>query len=259
MKFISLISGSSGNATLISDGETNILIDCGMSGKKLSESLAAIDMHADELDALLITHEHIDHVRGAGVVARRYNLPVYATEGTLASMDAGAIPNWTAVSPDMDFEIGSIGVMPFSIPHDAAQPVGYSFFMNDKKYTVATDIGHMNDYLFDNLIGSDTVLLESNHDVDMLRMGAYPFPLKQRILSNIGHLSNDDAAHTLCALAQNGTEHFMLGHLSKENNTPQIAYMSAQNALSEAGIEVGGDVTLAVAQRSAVTFCEALV
>lgn len=259
MKFISLISGSSGNATLISDGGTNILVDCGMSGKKLSESLAAIDMHADELDALLITHEHIDHVRGAGVIARRYNIPVYATEGTFASMETGAIPEWNVISPDADFEIGSIGVMPFSIPHDASQPVGYSFFSDDRKYTIATDIGHMSGYVLNHLTGSDTILLESNHDIDMLRMGTYPFPLKQRILSSTGHLSNDDAAEALCRLAQSGTEHFMLGHLSKENNTPQIAYMSAQNALSEAGINVGGDITLTVAQRNAVTLCEAFV
>lgn len=259
MRFISLISGSSGNATLVQSGSSSVLVDCGMSGKRLAESLAEIDMHIDDIDALLLTHEHIDHIRGAGVIARKYKLPVYATEGTLAAMDVGEIPNKTVISPDADFEIGDIGVVPFSIPHDAAQPVGYSFFSDGQKHTVATDIGHMNDYLLEHLRGSSSILLESNHDVDMLRMGSYPFPLKQRILSGTGHLSNDDAARTLCTLVQDGTEHIMLGHLSNENNTPQVAYMSAANVLAAEGIDIGCDVTLAVARRSEITFCEAAV
>lgn len=257
MKFISLISGSSGNATLISDEKTNILIDCGMSGRSLSKYLDDIDMKADDIDALLLTHEHIDHVRGAGIVARRHHIPVYATEGTFAAMNVGIIPDWKTIAPDEEFEIGSIAVRPFSIPHDAADPVGYNFFIHEKKITVATDIGHINERLLSYLHGSHAVLLESNHDVDMLRMGSYPYPIKQRILSDVGHLSNDAAANTLCRLAESGTEHIMLGHLSKENNDPSIAYLTAQNTLAEAGITVSRDVMLTVAQRSAVTVCEA--
>lgn len=258
MNFVSLISGSSGNATLVSDEKTNILIDCGMSGRALSKCLDELDMSADELDALLVTHEHIDHARGVGVVARRHNIPVYATEGTFAAMDVGVLPSWTAVSPDAAFEIGSIGVRPFSIPHDAAEPVGYNFFADGKTWTVATDLGHMDEKLLSYLRGSHTILLESNHDIEMLRMGSYPYLLKQRILSDVGHLSNDAAADTLCSLVESGTEHIMLGHLSQENNNPNIAYLTAQNTLAAAGIEIARDVTLTVAQRGAVTVCEAV-
>lgn len=253
--FVSLISGSSGNCSYISDGKTNVLIDCGMSGAKLKESLKTIDVSPERIDALLITHEHIDHTKGAGVISRRYNIPIYATEGTHTAMDIGSIAseNVKLVSEDADFEIGSIGVKPFSIPHDAKQPVGYSFFVNGEKYSLATDIGKMNDYIIDAVSGSKKVLLESNHDVEMLRFGSYPYPLKQRILGDFGHLSNENAAITALRLIQNGTEHIMLGHLSKENNRPEIAMLETYNLLTQSGVNVGSDITLKVADRYAPT------
>lgn len=247
--FVSLISGSSGNATFISDGKTNLLIDCGMSGAKLKESLRAIDMTPECLDALLVTHEHIDHTRGAGVIARRYNIPVYATEGTHGAMNVGNISCARAVSEGHDFQIGDIGIKPFAIPHDAAEPVGYCFYIGGEKYSLATDIGKMNDYILENIIGSKKVLLESNHDVEMLRCGSYPYPLKRRILGDLGHLSNEIAAKTALRLVQNGTEHIMLGHLSKENNRPEIAMLETYNLLSLSGVNVGDDMTLQVADR----------
>ncbi len=249
--FVSLISGSSGNCTYISDGKTNVLIDCGMSGSKLKESLRAIDVLPERIDALLITHEHIDHTKGAGVVSRRYNIPVYATEGTHTAMDIGSIAdeNVKLVSEDVDFEIGGIGVKPFSIPHDAKQPVGYSFFINGEKYSLATDIGKMNDYIIDSVSGSKKILLESNHDIEMLRCGSYPYPLKRRILGDFGHLSNESAAKTALRLIQSGAEHIMLGHLSKENNRPEIAMLETYNLLTQSGVNVGSDITLKVADR----------
>lgn len=247
--FISLISGSSGNATFISDGKTNLLIDCGMSGKKLKEALHAIDVMPESIDALLLTHEHIDHTKGAGVVSRRYNIPVYATEGTHSAMDAGKIDNTQFVSEGVDFEIGSIGIKPFAIPHDAKQPVGYCFYINGEKYSLATDIGKMNMDILNSITGSKKVLLESNHDIEMLRYGSYPFPLKQRILGDRGHLSNELAAKTALYLVQNGTEHVMLGHLSRENNRPEIAMLESYNLLTQSGVRVGDDMTLKVADR----------
>lgn len=251
IKFISLISGSSGNATFISDGKTNLLIDCGMSGTKLKEALNSIDVLPENINALLLTHEHIDHTKGAGVISRRYNIPIYATEGTHISMDTGKISeeNTRIITEGSAFEIGSIGIMPFAIPHDAKQPVGYTFHVNNEKYSLATDIGKMNTNILDNIIGSKSVLLESNHDVEMLKCGSYPFPLKRRILGELGHLSNEIAAKTALYLVQHGTEHIMLGHLSKENNRPEIAMLETYNLLSNADVNVGSDMTLQVADR----------
>ena len=249
--FISLISGSSGNATFISDGKTNLLIDCGMSGAKLKEALRTIDVLPESIDAILLTHEHIDHTRGAGVVSRRYNLPIYATEGTHLAADMGNIAeeNIKTISEDTYFEIGGIGIKPFAISHDARQPVGFTFFIGNEKYALATDIGKMTQGIIDSITGSKKVLLESNHDIEMLRCGSYPFPLKQRILGEYGHLSNDAAAKTALYLVNRGTEHIMLGHLSKENNRPEIALLETHNLLSQSGVKVGDDMTLQVADR----------
>ncbi len=249
--FISLISGSSGNAAYLADGKTHILIDCGMSGKQLAESLKRIGVSPESLDALLITHEHSDHIKGAGVAARRYGLPIYATEGTRAAMNIGGVADGQIkiIDSSHDFEIGTIGVKAFDIPHDAAEPVGYSFYIGGEKVSLATDIGHMREPLFEQLANSKMVLLESNHDVDMLRCGPYPFPLKQRILSDTGHLSNENAAKTALRLVSSGTEHIMLGHLSEKNNHPEIAMMETYNTLTFAGVKVGNDVTLQVADR----------
>lgn len=255
VNFLSLISGSSGNATFISDGHTNILIDCGMSGKKLIEALSNIDVRPENIDALLITHEHSDHSRGAGIVARRHKIPIYATEKTHTAMEIGKLDDsmQRLISAGHEFEIGTIGIHPFHIPHDAADPVGYCFFLEGKKYSLATDIGHMNDDIINVIGGSESVILESNHDVDMLRCGGYPFPLKQRILSDIGHLSNENAALSALELVRRGTKHIMLGHLSMENNRPEIAQLETYNTLTTSGVDVGKDMTLTVADRYGIT------
>ena len=250
-RFVSLISGSSGNATFISDGSTNILIDCGMSGSRLKEALHAIDVMPESLDAILITHEHSDHTKGAGVVSRRYDLPVYATIGTHAGMDIGRIDdkNIHFVKEDETLEIGTIAVTPFAIPHDAQQPVGFTFELGGEKCALATDIGIMTDSILSRIAGSRKVILESNHDVQMLRYGTYPYPLKQRIMSDKGHLSNESASKAALYLVQNGTEHIALGHLSQENNRPEIAMLETYNLLTESGVNVGDDVVLKVAHR----------
>lgn len=255
IKFCSLISGSSGNCTFISSGDTNLLIDCGLSGKNLEKLLALIDVRPSDINAMLITHEHIDHVRGAGVVSRRYNIPIAATQKTHMAMDIGNISdeNRILINPYEDFEIGNIGIKAFQIPHDAADPVGYSFFAENKKYTLATDMGNMSDSLLNEIKGSHSVILESNHDVEMLRIGPYPYPLKQRILGDFGHLSNEMAAQTALALVKSGTQNIMLGHLSENNNTPEIARLETYNVLTQAGVKVGSDVSLCVARRHNIT------
>lgn len=253
--FFSIISGSSGNCSYISDGTTKILVDCGLSGKKLTEALNSVYVPISELDAILITHEHSDHTKGLGVLSRKYHIPIYSTAGTLLSVSVGEIDDSLKnyIEADKDFEIGSIGIRPFSISHDAADPVGYCFYINNKKYSVATDMGILTKSVFDEIKGSDSIILESNHDVDMLQFGSYPYPLKRRILSNYGHLSNETAARAAVALAKSGTKHIMLGHLSRENNRPEIAMLESFNALTDAGANVGRDVSLTVADRFNIT------
>ena len=223
--FVSLISGSSGNATFVSDGKTNLLIDCGMSGAKLKESLHAIDVMPESIDALLITHEHVDHTKGAGVISRRYNIPIYTTQGTHTSMDIGNIAdeNIKIITEDTDFEIGNIGIRPFAIPHDAAQPVGFNFMIGDEKYSLATDIGKITKSILEKITGSKKILLESNHDVEMLKCGTYPYPLKRRILGEYGHLSNETASKVALHLVQNGTEPVSYTHLTCIRDSGKIS------------------------------------
>ncbi len=251
MKFYTLASGSSGNAAYLLANGTKILIDCGMSGKKLEEAMNAIGEAASELSAILITHEHSDHIKGAGVMARRYKLPIYATEGTLSGLDRTRIPDSALhiIKADREFCVGDIGITPFSIPHDAAEPTGFRLTAGADSVAVATDIGQMNEYIMDNIRGCRAVVLESNHDIEMLKCGPYPYPLKRRILSELGHMSNAAAAEILEELVEDGAEHIALGHLSKENNRPDIAMMESKNALESCGIRVGSDVILNVADR----------
>lgn len=255
LKLYSIISGSSGNCSLITDGKTNILADCGTSGKRAIEALSKLGVNNKMLNAIVVTHEHTDHTKGVGVLSRKLDLPVYATHGThehqnLSGIDENLVYK---ITPDVTFEVGSIEITPFSIPHDANEPCGYVFSSGRDRVAVATDIGTMSDRLFSRLYGCQSVLLESNHDVDMLKFGDYPYALKQRILSDVGHLSNKAAAAAALELIKNGTKHIMLGHLSDKNNTPDIAQMVTYCHLTENGISVGNDVTLQVAERYKIT------
>lgn len=255
LELYSLISGSSGNCSLITDGKTNLLLDCGTSGKRTYDALARLNISPDMINAVLVTHEHSDHTKGIGVIARKLKIPVYATSGTHSSMVVGAINDEQRiiVNAGCSFEIGDITINPFSIPHDAAEPCGYTFENNETKIGIATDIGHLDDKLLQNLTGCKSIILESNHDIDMLRFGEYPFPLKQRILSDVGHLSNETASYAALELVKSGTEHIMLGHLSDKNNLPEIAMMETFNRLNDNGVKVGTDMTLQVASRYEIT------
>lgn len=226
-----------------------------MSGKALERSLSSLDMTCDDIDALLVTHEHIDHTKGIGIVSRRYNIPIYATNGTFLTANLGNLSedNINPISSDTDFEIGDIGIKPFEISHDAAEPVGFTFFTGHKKRAIITDSGIINDKIWSAISGSAEVILESNHDSDMLMYGIYPMNLKRRIASDIGHLSNSTAANIALKLLKSGTKKIMLGHLSKENNTPAIAYQTTKNVLEACGTIIGKDILLSVADRYNIT------
>lgn len=256
MNIFSLRSGSCGNAALLYSDKTKILIDCGISGKAVTSALSELDVTPEELDAIVVTHEHVDHISGIGVMMRRYKIPVWANHGTWAAMhpSVGKIDDTLIKTFNTDecFEIGNIGISPFSIPHDAADPVGYSFESGGDKISVATDIGELKRDLFAAIRGSKTVLLEANHDVNMLEIGSYPISLKRRIRGKLGHLSNDDAGKAAEFLVNLGTENILLGHLSEENNYPDLALQTVVCALNEAGIKNGTDVMLGVARRDAV-------
>ena len=250
--FCSLYSSSSGNCTYIGASSGGILVDVGVSAKRTEQALADIGVDPQSLRGIFITHEHTDHIGGVRVFASRYHLPVYATEGTLKGMDAAGVFNKCSfdayVIPERGMEIAGMRVRGFSTPHDSNDPCGYTVITPDgKRIAIATDIGCITDTIAENVMGSDLVLLESNHDIGMLQNGSYPFPLKQRILSDVGHLNNEAAADFAVQLLENGTTRFVLGHLSKENNLPRLAYEATRSALTAAGAAEENDYLLSVA------------
>ena len=257
MYFCPLYSGSSGNALFCQYGNTRLLIDAGKPGKAIAEALAAIGVKPETLSGVLITHEHSDHIAGAGVLARKYHLPLYATPGTWRGIGdkIGRVePELKReIGPGREFYLGSIGVAPFPIPHDAAQPVGFRLWGGSLSISTATDLGVFSDAVFQRIAGSSLVLLESNHDPDLLRANPHYAPaLKQRILSDRGHLSNEACAQALLRLIAGGTCSVILGHLSGENNTPALARRVSESALNREGIQPGRDVRLQIALRDEV-------
>ena len=249
MVFSPLCSGSSGNASFIEAGGVRLLIDAGITGKQAIELLHEIDITARTIDAILVTHEHSDHVRGVGVLSRKFDIPVFAASACFAAMQGaiGPLParNMRIFEPDEAFYIKTVRVLPFSIPHDCANPVGYSISAEGKKVSVMTDIGHVTNGMLDAVEGSDLLLLEANHDVDMLKAGSYPYQLKMRILGSRGHLCNEDAGLVLVKLHERGVKNVILGHLSNENNTPELALVTVRAALESAGLLTDMYVTVA--------------
>ena len=253
LRFCPLFSGSSGNSLYLGCGNTHLLIDAGMSGAKITAEMERVGLKPSDLSGILITHEHSDHIAGAGILSRRYDLPIYANEGTWAAMreKLGNISekNIMTFETGADFHIGTLDIMPFATPHDAAEPVGYSFYAGRNKISIATDLGVVRESWLKYVEESDLVLLESNHDVDMLKAGRYPYDLKRRILGNKGHLSNDSAGKAAVELVSRGVRNIVLGHLSNENNFPELAYQSVSCLLQGEGIQPGQDVMLSVAGR----------
>ena len=231
MRFCSIASGSSGNCIYIGSEQTHMLVDIGISGKKMEAGLNSIDLTGRDLDGILITHEHSDHIKGLGVIARRYGLPVYAT-GRDDRCHAARADHWgnflrgsSRRSGRMNlFMIKDLTINPFGIPHDAAQPVGYRVECGGSSVGIATDLGKYDEYIVENLQNLDALLLEANHDIRMLQVGRYPYYLKQRILGDRGHLSNENAGRLLCRLLHDNMKAIFLGHLSRENNYEELAY-----------------------------------
>ena len=228
LNFCSLYSGSSGNSLLVSTENTNILIDAGVSSKKIETALNNLDVDPYKLNGILITHEHSDHIQGLGTFAKKFDLPVYVNQKTLDAMpkqkEKIAEKNINIIKIEEKFEINDLKIKPFSIPHDAANPCGFCIFKDNKKMSIATDIGHMTNGILKNLEDSLFVLLESNYDPEVLMYSKYPYPLKNSIRGPIGHLSNQDAGKTISCLLHSGLKQAMLGHLSKESNFPELAY-----------------------------------
>lgn len=255
IKFCTIASGSSGNSAFFSTKTTSILIDAGLTGKAITQAFSQINQNIESLSAILITHEHTDHIKGAGVISRKYNLPIYATIGTWEYMSNNnsigriAPHNKIHILPSDTIKIGDIDILPFDIPHDASQPVGFSINTNGHKIVIVTDMGHICQNVAEHLYGATLMLVEANHDIEMLKNGPYPSYLKRRILSPTGHLSNIASANMIAQVFSHKTKHILLGHLSHENNNPLLAYEVVKNILYSKHIEVGVDTSLAVALR----------
>lgn len=252
-----LRSGSSGNAVLISDRHTNILIDAGVSCCTVEKALASLGQSADSLTALLVTHEHSDHVLGIGVLMRRYGLPLFvnlptwqAMQGSIGLVDPSLV---NIIDRTGSFSIGSFAISSFATPHDAVASAGFRLETDSGTVSLMTDIGEVTPSLLEQVSGSQAVLIEANYDPAMLMAGPYPALLKQRVNSPVGHLSNEACAHAVAALLQQGTEHFILSHLSKDNNFPELAMLTVGRHLNAINAQVGEDVMISVARRFAVS------
>ncbi|MGT2911174.1 MBL fold metallo-hydrolase [Streptococcus cameli] len=240
-----LASGSSGNSFYLESGKKKLLVDAGLSGKKITSLLAEIGRKPEDLDAIFVTHEHSDHIHGVGVLARKYNLDVYANQATWQAMEhkLGAL----AVEQKHIFErgkmltFGDLDIESFGVSHDAADPQFYRFMKDDKSFVLLTDTGYVSDRLAGIVENADAYLIESNHDIEILRSGSYSWNLKQRILSDKGHLCNEDGANAMIRSMGNRTKKIYVGHLSKENNIKELAHMTMVNELAKAGLGVGVD------------------
>lgn len=257
MRLCSIASGSSGNCIYVGSQTTHILIDAGISGKRTEEGLAKLNISPRDLDGIFITHEHSDHVGGLGVISRKYGIPIYATKGTIGaiqkSSSLGAIDNslFQVIRPEEKIRIKDIDCNPMKISHDAAEPVAYRFYYGKKKIGIVTDLGCYNEYTVESLKGMDVLFLEANHDVNMLQVGPYPYYLKQRILGERGHLSNELAGQMLSRLMHDKLQTVILGHLSKENNLPELAYETVRVEVTMADNEYKAqDFPIQVAKRS---------
>lgn len=257
--FCSIASGSSGNCYLIASQDTKILLDAGVSGKRITESLIKIGIDPEEISAILITHEHTDHIKGAGIFSRKYDIPIYANHETwhmmrsqIGKVKEDNIKTFLTKEP---FYLGDIQVKSFPIPHDAAEPVGFSFYREETQISIATDLGYMTDVILDEIVHADFLVLEANHDIEMLKMGRYPWYLKKRILGESGHLSNIDAGKVLIHMLERNSKErqVLLAHLSHENNFPEMAYQTIKNILEEEKYFIGQHIHIYTALREEIS------
>ena len=255
MEFASIASGSSGNCLYTGNDDTHILIDAGISKKRIVEGLSSFGVDPWDIDALLITHEHADHIKGLGVMARKYKIPIYATRGTL--MEIKKIRSLGEIDPSLfreiragdDFQIKNLNIHSFSIPHDARDPVSYRVEDAHFRIGTATDLGYYDQTILDALRGCDVLYIEANHDIRMLETGPYPYQLKIRILGNYGHLSNESSGQMIGSLLHERLRQVVLGHLSKENNFPELALQAVKGELQTGFSDKGVMPEICVAPR----------
>ncbi len=256
-KFCSLSSGSSGNCQYIETKNSRIIIDAGLSGIAIEKLMSSKGVNPNSIDAIFVTHEHIDHSKGVGILSRRYNIPIYANADTWKAMETtiGKIKeeNIKVFTTEQDFELRDLTIYPVGIFHDAADPVGYIVYYKNKKISVVTDTGWVNNNIIDSIRNSDLYLIESNHDIKMLKEGSYPWALKQRILSTRGHLSNDDCGRVLDNVLTGRGEIVLLGHLSQDNNIPELAFETARRGIEKLGIDIHKDIVLGLTHRDNAT------
>jgi phosphoribosyl 1,2-cyclic phosphodiesterase len=248
VKFSVLASGSTGNSLYIDAGESKFLVDAGLSTKQLEQRLQQLNANLAQLTAIFVTHEHIDHVQGLGVLARRYHIPIYMNEATWKSLPSriGEIPEALQhlFETGSTLELSDVRIESIPVSHDAAEPIGFRFFQHGQSLAIITDLGYVNQRIIDQVSGMDTLIWESNHDVEMLRVGSYPWNTKRRILSDVGHLSNEDAGMALTEIIQGMGEQIYLAHLSRENNIIELAHLTVKYILEEAGYQIGRDCHL---------------
>lgn len=246
ISFCSFSSGSSGNSYLVKSGTTALLIDAGISGKKILEGLKHSETLFEDVKGLLVTHEHGDHIKSIGTITKKLeNVVVYANEKTWSLIgDRVMETRKQTFKTGERFTIGDISIKPFNISHDAIEPVGFSFYFEGSQISIVTDTGHITEEIYEEIINADILVLESNHDVNMLKMCRYPWSVKQRILGLEGHLSNEDAGSTLCRLITDKSKkrQVLLAHLSKENNFPEMAMQTIKNMLQEADYYIGKNI-----------------
>lgn len=242
LRFSVLASGSTGNAFYIESKKEKILVDAGLSGKQLDGLFQKAKLNPQDITRILVTHEHSDHIKGLGVIARKYNLPIYANEKTWKAMERSL----GKLSIDQKFVFGleevetfsDMDIESFGVSHDAAEPQFYTFYSNGKKVALVTDLGYVSERIKKTVEDADAYIFEANHDVDMLRMGRYPWSVKQRILSDVGHVSNEDSGLALADVIGNNTKRVYLAHLSQDNNMKDLARMSVSRILEERGIQI---------------------
>lgn len=238
MELFSIASGSSGNCVCVGDDCTHLMIDAGISGKRIEAGMNEMGYTTEDMAGVLITHEHSDHIGGLGVVARKYHLPIYATPGTIEaikkSRTLGMIDEglFHPICAGERFEVGGLTVEAMRISHDAADPVAYFVESKGKRIGVVTDLGCYDEATVEKMQGLDALLLEANHDTHMLQVGGYPYPLKRRIAGDRGHLSNECCGQLLSRILHDHLKHILLGHLSRENNYPELAYVTVQQEIT---------------------------
>lgn len=255
LNFCSLYSSSTGNCLFAQSSNTNILIDAGVSTRKIENALAGINIPPESISGILVTHEHSDHIQSLGTISKKYNIPVFANKETWSAISIEQKSKISAENQkifviDDKFQIGDLSILPFSIPHDAANPCGFNIFQGNSKISIATDLGHMTPQILKSLENSSFILLESNYEPEVLKYSRYPYILKKRIDGPNGHLSNIMAGKTISHLIPTGLQSVMLGHLSKENNFPELAYKTVMEQILEKNFSENS-ITLNIANRVA--------